>query len=240
LKALNIVHLFPDLLNLYGDSGNIAVLKKRAKLREIETNVINITANDEVSLNDADIVILGGGSDKEQLIVLQKILELKSEFEAYRDDYGSLLALCGGFPLLGHHLFLNGEKTEGLSLCDMYTEESKKRLTGNIVIQSQLGVAVGFENHSSHTFIGKNATPFGTVIRGYGNNGEDKNEGIVYKNITGTNLHGPLLPKNPEIADNILKKAIERKYGEAVNFEPLDDRIAEFAKSYILDITKGK
>lgn len=240
MKSLNIVHLYPDLLNLYGDYGNIVVLKKRAQLRGIEANITNITANDELSLTDADIVFLGGGNDKAQLIVLEKLLKLKNEFYSFRDDYGTMLAVCGGFPLLGHHLYLNGTKTEGLALCDLYTEESEKRLTGNIAIQTQNGVAVGFENHKSHTFLGENATPFGDVIRGFGNNAEDKKEGVLYKNITGTYLHGPLLPKNPEIADDILKKALQRKYNENIELEPLNDIISEYAKSYVLDITKGK
>lgn len=239
MKSLNIIHLFPDLLNLYGDNGNIAVLKKRANLRGIEANVVNLAINDDISLNDADIILLGGGSDKEQLLATQRLMLLKNEFEAYRDDFGVLLAICGGFQVLGHYLYLNGEKTEGLSLCDLYTENSDKRLTGNVVIQTQYGVAVGFENHSGKTFIGNNSTPFGKIIRGFGNNGEDKNEGILYKNIIGTYLHGPLLPKNPEIADDIIKKALERKYGEIINLEPLDDELSKYAKSYILDITKG-
>ena len=240
MKSLNIVHLYPDLLNLYGDYGNIVVLKKRAEARGIDVNITNITANDELTLNDADIVFLGGGNDKAQFIVLEKLLKIKNELHSFRDDYGTMLAVCGGFPLLGHYLYLNGEKTEGLGLCDLYTDKSNKRLTGNIVVQTQNGVAVGFENHSSRTFIGENATPFGDVIRGFGNNGEDKKEGVIYKNITGTYLHGPLLPKNPEVADDILKKALERKYNENIELEQLNDIIAEYAKSYVLDITKGK
>ena len=240
MKSLNIVHLFPDLLNLYGDYGNIVVLKKRAELRGINANIINISINDDIPFSDADIILLGGGNDNTQLIANEKLLKLKNEFHAYRDDYGTMLAVCGGFPLLGHYLYLNGTKTEGLSLCDLQTEENKKRLTGNIAIQTQNGVAVGFENHSGRTFLGENATPFGNVIRGFGNNGEDKTEGVLYKNITGTYLHGPLLPKNPEIADDILKKALERKYNENMELEPLNDIISEYAKSYILDITKGK
>lgn len=237
MKELNIIHLFPELLNLYGDKGNIAVLKKRCTLRDIKPNIISVSANDKISVNDADIILLGGGGDKEQLIAGDILLKYKNEFEAYRDDMGCLLAVCGGYELIGHYYQMNNEKKEGLSLCDIYTEQNEKRLTGNIAIQTQQGVAVGFENHSGRTYIGSNATPFGTVIRGNGNNGEDKTEGVVFKNIIGTYLHGPLLPKNPEVADLIIKKAIERKYGESTKLSLIDDFYAEQAKSYVLDAT---
>ena len=240
MRNLNIVHLYPDLLNLYGDFGNVAVLQKRCRMRDIEADVIDIKVNDTFSLSEADIVLLGGGSDREQKLVGKRLLEYKSDFEAYRDDMGCLLAVCGGFQLLGHYYSLGGEKIEGLSLCDLYTERKEERLIGNIAIQTQEGVVVGFENHAGRTYIGENATPFGTVIRGNGNNGEDKKEGIIYKNITGTYLHGPLLPKNPEIADLIIEKALERKYGEKIKLEPVDDYISECAKSYVLDITQSK
>lgn len=240
MKELNIIHLYPDLLNLYGDRGNIAVFKKRCALRNIKPNIISVTVNDKLSLNDADIILLGGGSDREQKLVCSQLLKSKSELEAYRDDMGCLLAVCGGFQLLGHYYSLGEEKIEGLSLCDLYTENKEGRLIGNIAIRTQSGVAVGFENHGGRTYLGNNATPFGDVIRGYGNNGEDKKEGVIFKNIIGTYLHGPLLPKNPEIADLIIKKALERKYGEKAELDPIDDYIAKCAKSYVLDITKGK
>lgn len=240
MKELNIIHLYPDLLNLYGDKGNIAVLKKRSLLREIKANIINVTINDELSLKNADIILLGGGSDREQKLVCKELLKYKAELEAYRDDMGCILAVCGGFQLMGHYYSLSGEKLEGLGLCDLYTEQGDDRLIGNIAIQTQNGVAVGFENHGGRTYLGQNATPFGEVIRGFGNNGEDKKEGVIFKNIIGTYLHGPLLPKNPEIADLILEKALERKYGESIELTTIDDRIAEYAKSYVLDITKGK
>lgn len=240
MKELNILHLYPDLLNLYGDKGNIAVFRKRCELREIKPNIININADDKLSLDNADIILLGGGSDRAQKLVSEKLLKIKKEFEEYRDDMGCMLAVCGGFQLLGHYYQTETEKIEGLSLCDLYTDHSEKRLTGNIAIQTQEGVVVGFENHSGKTYIGENSTPFGMVIRGFGNNGEDKKEGIIFKNIIGTNLHGPLLPKNPEIADLIIERALERKHGEKITLEPLNDTIAEYAKSYVLDITKGQ
>lgn len=238
MKSLNIIHLYPDLLNLYGDKGNIAVLRKRCILRGIEANVIEIKENDTFSLKDADIVLLGGGSDKEQITVSKKLYQHKEEFLEYRDSMGVLLALCGSYELLGRYFTIKGEKIDGLSLCDQYSEDSEKRLISNIAIQTQNGVVVGFSNHSGRTYIGENSSPFGTVIRGKGNNDEDKNEGTVYKNIIGTYLHGPLLPKNPEIADLMIKRALERKYGEKTELSELEDEIAKLAKAYVLDITK--
>lgn len=239
MKELNIIHLYPDLLNLYGDKGNIAVFRKRCELRGITPKITGVTVNDTLSLSNADIILLGGGSDREQKLVGSQLLKFKAELEAYRDDMGCLLAVCGGYQLLGHYYSFDGEKIEGLSLCDLYTEQKEGRLIGNIAIQTQYGVTVGFENHGGRTYLGENATPFGTVIRGYGNNGEDKKEGVIFKNIIGTYLHGPLLPKNPEIADLIIERAAERKYGEKITLAPIDDYIAECAKSYVLDITKG-
>lgn len=240
MKSLNIIHLFPDLLNLYGDRGNIAVFKKRCSLRGIEPNVIPVMAEDEPDFTKADIILLGGGSDREQRLVCGRLLKYKNELTSYRDDMGCLLAVCGGYQLLGHYYFQNGEKIEGLELCGLYTEQKEGRLIGNIAVQTQNGVAVGFENHGGRTYLDKNATPFGTVIRGFGNNGEDKTEGVIFKNIIGTYLHGPLLPKNPEIADLMIRRAISRKYGEDKPLEPIDDYTADLAKSYVLDATLKK
>ncbi len=237
-KTLNIVHLFPDFMNLYGDIGNILVLKKRCALRGINVNIISCNINDEINLNEADIVFLGGGSDSEQKTVGEKLLSYKEDFCNYRDSDGVMLAVCGGYQLLGHYYNLGIEKIEGLGLCDLYTEKSNTRLIGNICIDTPYGVVAGFENHSGMTYIGENATSLGTVIRGHGNNGEDKKEGIVYKNIFGTYLHGPLLPKNPELADMLIKKALKRKYNEDIQLTPIDDSLGLKAKSYVLNLKK--
>ncbi len=235
-RTLNIVHLFPDLLNLYGDVGNILVLKKRCRLRNIDVNVIKYNIDDEINLENADIVILGGGSDREQKIVCEKLLEYKEEFIKYRDSDGVMLAVCGGFQLLGSYYNIDGEKIEGLNLCDFYTESKEGRLTGNICLDTLFGTVVGFENHGGRTYLGENAVPLGKVIRGNGNNGEDKTEGVIYKNIFGTYLHGPLLPNNPEFADMLIRKAIIRKYNDDSLLLPLNDELAKMAKTYVLNI----
>ena len=235
-KNLNIVHLFPDLLNLYGDSGNILVLKKRCELRNINVNIISYNINDNLNLNEADIVLLGGGSDREQKIVCNKLLDFKEELKAYRDDEGVLLAVCGGYQLLGHYYSTVNEKIEGLGLCDFYTETSQGRITGNICIDTLFGTVVGFENHAGRTYLGENAVALGKVIRGKGNNGSDKTEGIIYKNIFGTYLHGPLLPNNPEFADMLIRKAIMRKYNDSSLLSPLNDELEKMAKAYVLNL----
>lgn len=237
-KTLNIVHLFPDLLNLYGDKGNILVLKKRCTMRGIGVNVISYTKDEEPDFKDADIIYLGGGGDKEQDIVLKKLEKYKEELKTYRDSDGVLLAACGGFPLLGSHYAKDGNSIECLGLCDFYTEEKKERLIGNVCVDTPFGVIVGFENHSERVHLGENSIPLGKIIRGSGNNGKDKTEGVVYKNIYGTFLHGPLLPKNPEFADVLIRKAIIRKYNDDLMLAPLDDELGKKAKAYILTLKK--
>jgi len=237
-KTLNIVHLFPDFMNLYGDSGNIMVLKKRCKLRGIDVNVVEICADDEIDIKDADIVFLGGGSESDLKKAGERLIKYKSIFETYRDSDGVMLFVCESCQLLGRYYYCAEEKLEGLSLCDIYTEKGDKKLIGNVCIDTQFGVIAGFENHTAKTYLGNDAMPLGKVIRGHGNNGEDKNEGIFYKNIFGTNLHGPILPKNPELADVIIKKALVRKYSENVELSMIDDELAMKAKSYVLNLKK--
>ncbi len=237
-KTLNIVHLFPEFMNLYGDAGNILVLKKRCALRGIEVNVISVSANDEIDLKDADIVFLGGGSEKDQKKAGDKLLLYKEAFTEFRDSDGIMLFVCGSCQLLGNYYYLENEKQTGLGLCDMHTEMGDKKIIGNVCIDTQFGVIAGFENHVAKTYIGADAMPLGNVIRGKGNNGEDKKEGITYKNIFGTYLHGPLLPKNPEFADALIKKAIFRKYNEDIELTPINDELSMKAKSYVLNLKK--
>lgn len=232
---LTILHLFPELLNLYGDIGNIKVLEKRCRLRNIETEIISCKINDQIPLQNVDIIYLGGGSHKDLACVSEKLLSIKNELTAYRDSGGVILAVSTSYPLLGHSFPLAGKQAEGLSLCDMTTMESNEKHIGKIAVDTPFGIVTGFENHSGKTVLGKMASSLGTVLHGYGNNGEDKQEGVLYKNIYGTYLHGPLLPKNPELADLLIAKAIERKYGTFPNLEPLPNTIENLAKGYILN-----
>lgn len=220
---LTIGHLYPELLNLYGDRGNIQCMMKRSLWRGIEAETIAFRLEDSIDFSKLDIVLLGGGSDREQRIVCSRLRDIREDFRNYVEDGGSVLAVCGGYQLLGHYYKTEEDTLEGLSLVDLYTEQGSPRLIDNIILENpdfSLPI-VGFENHGGRTYIGNNK-PFGKVVYGHGNNGEDNQEGVLYKNVVGTYLHGPLLPKNPHICDYLLSNALERKYGEGT-LEPLDD-----------------
>lgn len=234
---LNIVHLYPDLLNLYGDKGNIACMQKRLNWRGIEANIIQCT-NEEHSfdLNNADIIFIGGGSDREQEIVCGLLLKKKNELKEFVENNGVLLAVCGGYQLLGKYYQTSDSKIEGLGLLDIYTEAGPDRLIGNVVLSNEnLSMPiVGFENHAGRTFIGSHS-PLGKVVFGYGNTGDSGCEGVIYKNVFATYLHGPLLPKNPQLCDMILTAALKRKYPDFERLVPLDDTLEKKANKYIAD-----
>lgn len=231
---LTIGHLYPDLLNLYGDRGNIQCMKKRCEWRGIEAEVKEFQLTDKIDFSELDIVLLGGGSDSEQRIVCRQLKTIQKDFKAYVEDFGTVLAVCGGYQLLGHYYDTDEGRIEGLSLVDLYTEQGSPRLISNVVIKNDTFSypIVGFENHGGRTFINENQ-PFGMVSFGFGNNGEDKQEGVLYKHVIGTYIHGPLLPKNPHVCDRLLANALERKYGTA-ELEPLDDSQEKEANQYIV------
>ena len=237
---LNIVHLYPDLLNLYGDRGNIQCLRMRCKWRGIDAQVTECNLEDHLSLASADIVLLGGGSDREQQIVCTRLQQVRPELRDYVEDGGTLIAICGGYQLLGHYYDTPEGRMKGLSLVDLYTEQGSPRLISNIVLrndslpESLPYEIVGFENHGGRTYIGNNM-PFGKVLYGHGNNGKDACEGVLYRNVIGTYLHGPLLPKNPHVCDLLLQRALSRKYGVSLtDFPALDDSIEMAANRAVL------
>ena len=232
---IKILHLYPDLLNLYGDRGNIECMRKRLMWRGIDAEVVTYTCEDSgFDLSDVDIVFIGGGSDREQKIVCHRLLEHKNEIRNYVEDNGVLVAVCGGYQLLGKYYKLENETIEGLDILDIYTEQGKKRLIGNIVLENDFlnQKIVGFENHGGRTCINDNK-PLGKVLYGKGNDGRTGYEGVVYKNVIGTYLHGPLLPKNPQLADWLILKALQRKYGEQTALTELDDSQEKEANDYI-------
>ncbi|NFV13880.1 glutamine amidotransferase [Clostridium sporogenes] len=234
---LNICHLYPDLLNVYGDIGNILVLKYRAQQRGIKINVSNVSIKDSFPIDKYDIALFGGGQDYEQAIVSKDMVETKKDdLTEYIEKGKVLLAICGGYQLLGkYYTTPEGEKLDGLNILDIYTEGGDTRFIGNTVIKNEEfnETYVGFENHSGRTYIG-DLKPLGKVITGYGNNGEDKQEGCIYKNTFGTYFHGSLLSKNPELADRLLSIALKNKYGEDIDLEPLDDNLEIKAKEFIV------
>lgn len=232
---LKIAHLYPELLNLYGDRGNIISLEKRAGWRDIDVQVKNYNLNDKVDFENIDILFIGGGSDREQLLVCEKLKEIKEEFKQYVENNGVVIAICGGYQLLGSYYKMKDETIQGLEILDIYTESGEGRLINNVVIRTDFldRPVVGFENHGGRTFINSH-NPFGKVVYGNGNNGTDGMEGVLYKNVIGTYLHGPLLPKNPHLCDYIIKKALQNKYGE-VELQDLDDSIEFAANEYIVN-----
>ena len=233
---INICHLYPDLLNVYGDVGNILILKHRAEQRGINIIVKNISIGDEFNADDFDIVFFGGGQDYEQSIVSKDLVETKKqEITDYIESGKVFICICGGYQLLGKtYETSTGEVLEGLGVLDIYTKASNERLIGNSIIYNELfnETYVGFENHSGKTYIG-DLTPLGAVKYGFGNNGEDKKEGCIYKNTFCTYFHGSLLSKNPELADRLLSLAIQNKYGN-VELISLDDSFEIKAKNHII------
>ena len=232
---LNICHLYPDLLNVYGDVGNILILKDRAERRGIKVNIVNTSLKDDFNGDDMDIVFFGGGQDYEQSIVSEDLKTNKrEEIAKYIEEGKVFLAICGGYQLLGkYYRAPNGEKLEGLGILDIYTEGGDTRFIGNTVIQNEEynETYVGFENHSGRTYI-NNLKPLGKCVYGYGNNGEDGYEGCIYKNTFCTYFHGSLLSKNPELADRMLILALNKKYGE-VQLDEIDDTFPLKAKEII-------
>lgn len=233
---INIVHLYPDLLNLYGDRGNIACMEKRLKWRGIKANVYTCTNKDHsIDLKTADIIFVGGGSDREQEIVCSLLLKKKEEIKDYVENGGVLVAVCGGYQLLGKYYKTATTKIEGLDILDIYTDSGETRLISNVVLDCDKfeQPIVGFENHAGRTYLGSGMQPLGKVLYGNGNTGESGYEGVIYKNVVATYLHGPLLPKNPQLCDYILICALKRKYKDFGGLSPLDDELENLGNEYI-------
>ena len=222
--SLRVIHLYPELLNLYGDSGNILVLRKRMEWRGIACVVDEVHVGELPSLAGADIVFIGGGSDREQRIVCESLQAARGELSSSVEDGGVLLAVCGGYQLLGHSYTMGEQTLPGLSLVDLFTDRGSPRLIGNVCIRSRIceQPIVGYENHGGRTHLGPGVEPLGAVLHGHGNDGTSGNEGCLHKNVVGTYVHGPLLPKNPGVADWLLSRALERRYGWG-ELVPLND-----------------
>lgn len=233
---LTIGHLYPDLLNLYGDRGNIQCFRKRLEWRGMEAEVIPFLSGDKIDFSKLDIILLGGSSDREQELVCGYLQEIKDNFKKYVEDGGVVLAVCGGYQLLGKYYKTKDKVIEGIGVLDIKTEWEPERLIRNIVLHSPLfdTPVVGFENHGGRTYIGDH-TPFGKVFYGLGNTGKSGYEGVVYKNVIATYLHGPLLPKNPHVCDYLLERALQKKYGEEVTLTALSDELEQKANTYIAD-----
>jgi len=226
---LRLCHLYPDLLNLYGDRGNITTLRQRAHWRGIGVRLVEVRLGEPIDPQAHDLFFIGGGEDRQQRLAAPDLCRVKGRGLREAAEAGAaVLGVCGGYQLLGHYYRpADGPDLEGVGLLDLHTVHpgpGARRLIGNIVIREASGGVrlVGFENHGGRTYLGPQARPFGTVVAGFGNNGEDGSEGAVWRAVYGTYLHGPLLPKNPALADRLITLALWRRYGE-VTLDPLPD-----------------
>jgi CobQ-like glutamine amidotransferase family enzyme len=235
--VLTLGHLYPDQLNLYGDRGNILVLRRRCQQRGIELRVVGLGIGDALAPDEYDMLFIGGGQDKEQAPVAQDLYEVKGIglWAAVEDDM-PVLAVCGGYQLLAHYYRpASGPDMRGLGVFDAWTIHKGARVPrciGDIAISWNGTSLVGFENHGGRTYLGT-AKPLGKVLKGHGNNSEDHTEGAVYRNAYGTYMHGSLLPKNPHFADHLINLALQRTYG-------IKDSIQEFPAVDVSSNGNGK
>jgi len=232
---LNIGWLYGTKMNIYGDRGNIITLVQRARWRGIEPDVREIGIGDPVP-DDVDVFFFGGGQDQEQIAVSRDLQGEKAEqIKSAVEEGAALLSVCGGYQLLGHEYRPHdAEPLPGISLFDVVSEAGHERFIGNVVVDSQWGELVGFENHSGLTHLGANAKPMARVKVGHGNNGRDGTEGVIYKNAIGCYLHGSLLPKNPALADWLIERGLSRRSAEVV-LEPLGDETERAAHATAVD-----
>jgi hypothetical protein len=237
---IHIGHLYPDQMNIYGDRGNIIALRQRCLWRTITVTVSAIHPNQQVDWGQFDICFFGGGQDSGQALIADDIVQRHgSNLRAAIRDGLVVLAICGGYQLLGNYFLTHtGEKLPGVGAMDVHTVGGTERLIGNLAIECALPLTpqtlIGFENHSGRTYIGSEARPLGRVLAGHGNNGQDGSEGAIVNNAIGCYLHGSLLPKNPHLADYLIHTAGMRKYGHC-DLEPLDDRREHDAHNTMLD-----
>ncbi len=236
---LKICHLYPEVLNLYGDRGNIRCMQKRLSWRGIDCKVDLARIGTQGSLSEYDLFFIGGGQDFEQEVLLGDLRAGRGdEMKAAIEDGKTFLCICGGYQMMGHYYQTPaGVKCEFLGAVDMYTVGGDTRMIDNYAFElgaeSGGSTVVGFENHSGRTYLGDGIRPLGKILKGCGNNGEDQTEGVRYKNVFGTYSHGPVLPKNPLFCDFILQTALARKYGRC-ELEPMADDFELLAHDRVL------
>lgn len=235
---LSVCHLYPDLLNLYGDRGNVIAFLQRCRWRNIPVRLVEINLGDPLDFSEMDFLFLGGGSDREQNIMAADLVTRKDSLQQAIEDGLVTLAICGGYQLLGQYYQMpDGTRIPGLGILDYYTEAGQQRLIGNIAIEWGLDnkkiKATGFENHGGQTYLGSEVAPLGKVLSGYGNNGKDGFEGARYKNVFCSYMHGPMLPKNSDLTDYLIQLALKRR-GMDIKLQPLDDNLENSANEVML------
>jgi lipid II isoglutaminyl synthase (glutamine-hydrolysing) len=230
---LTIHHLYADMMNLYGDRGNVISIKKRCEWRGIPVEVVDVGLGESIRPTGCDLFLFGGGQDREQALLADDLAGSKgADLRAIVEDGGVVLGVCGGYQLMGHHYETpEGEKLPGVGVFDLHTQPRKpdeERLIGNVLVRvrapecDEERMIVGFENHGGRTYLGDDAEPLGEAVAGFGNNGKDGTEGARRLNAYGTYLHGSLLPKNPWLTDQLVLNALHR-VEENFELEPLDD-----------------
>lgn len=239
--CLRIAHLYAHYLNIYGDRGNIITLTKRCQWRDLKVEVHATALKEAIDPEYYDVFFIGGGQDKQQQVIAEDLLANKDALTKSIEGGAVILSVCGGYQLLGHYYKPHeGPELKGISLVDAHTVAGHRRMIGNVVIRREDGsTLVGFENHSGRTFLGAGVAALGKVVVGNGNNGDDGFEGLAQDvgsgRVYGTYLHGSLLPKNPVLADEIIKHALRRRYG-AVELDNLDDLVERKAHDYALTL----
>ncbi len=247
MLKLTIFHLYPGIMNLYGDHGNVLTLKKRCEWRNIKIEIVNVKRNDRVDFKKADLIFMGGGQDRGQKAVVNDLLSRQEAIKTEINKGMAALTICGGFQLFGKYFkTTTGEILEGISVFDAYTVAGQQRCIGNIVVDItglaekwalknkyyeqnvKLTTLVGFENHSGLTYL-ESSKPLGNVLIGYGNKADHSFEGAVEKNAFGTYLHGPVLPKNPHFADQLILLALQRRYDSSITLPSINDDLEHLA-----------
>ena len=236
---LRIAHLYPAQMNIYGDRGNVIVLRQRCQWRDIDVTVAAIDPGQAVDWAHYDLCFFGGGQDSGQALIAADFVQRHgTDLRHALADGLVMLAICGGYQLLGHYfLTQTGDKLPGIGALDVHTVGGNRRFIGNIAVAADVPLAdpllIGFENHSRQTYLGSGAKALGRVIAGAGNNGDDQTEGAQVHNTYGCYLHGSFLPKNPQFADHLIRTALVRRYGHA-ELPPLDDRVEGVAHDTML------
>jgi len=243
--TLTIGWMYPELMSTYGDRGNIIVLKKRCKWRGIDVNIrkLNVGFN-EKQLTACDMLFMGGAQDKQQEIIAGDLMKKRKELKKMIDDGIPGLFICGAYQFLGNYYKeANGTIINSLEIFDLFTENPgigfSRQIGASAALVLNNKIIVGFENHGGRTYLGKKIKPFGKVIKGFGNNGKDQTEGAIYKNSFGTYFHGPILPKNPEFADYLIRLSLEKKYKKSpIYLSPLNDTLELQAHRLALNALK--
>jgi CobQ-like glutamine amidotransferase family enzyme len=234
MTTIRVGHLYPDYLNIYADRGNIAVLTRRAAWRGHDLQVTALGMGDAIVPGEHDLYYVGGGQDREQLLVAADLAGKAEALHDAVDGGAAALAVCGGYQLLGRgYRGFHGEDMPGIGLLPLETVAGERRMIGDVLLDCSWAgsgrTLAGFENHAGRTHLDDGAQPLGRVIAGFGNDGESGQEGCRAGRVYGTYLHGPLLPRNPWLADRLLADALAHTTGDEVELEPLPDELERAA-----------